>query len=279
MATLREFAGAWPLWAFELFKFTNGLILLALVFVPLERLVPARRQPLFRPGWRTDIAYYFLSSLLPSKLVVLAVSLVVVALGAWLPRGLFPQLGELPAWVRLPAAILVAELGFYWGHRWMHASPWLWRFHAVHHSAREMDWLVNTRAHPLDLTLTRLCGLLPLYLLGLARLGGGTVDALPLAVALATSVWGYFIHANVALRLAPLHTLVATPAFHHWHHDNVGSDGSRYRNFAATLPAMDMLFGTYRRPGADGPARFGTDEPVPSLMIDQLMAPLMGRRT
>src|ERR1035438_7661357 len=33
-------------------------------------------------------------------------------------------------------------------------------------SAEEIDWLVNTRAHPVDMVFTRLCGLVPLYVLG-----------------------------------------------------------------------------------------------------------------
>lgn len=52
-------------------------------------------------------------------------------------------------------AIVVGEVGAYWGHRWSHEIPWLWRFHAIHHSAEEMDWLVNTRAHPLDMFFGR----------------------------------------------------------------------------------------------------------------------------
>ncbi|MGL4541043.1 MAG: sterol desaturase family protein, partial [Polymorphobacter sp.] len=276
MEILRHIQLIWPPWAFEFFKFGNGLLLLALVFVPLERLFAARPQPVRRTGWKTDIVYYFLSSLLPPKLVVMAVLALVLAMEAWAPRGLFPTLADLPLWLRFPLAVLIAEVGFYWGHRWMHASAWLWRFHAVHHSADQLDWLVNTRAHPLDLILTRLCGLLPLYLLGLVQVSGAGIDSLPLFVALATSAWGYFIHANLQFDLVMVQPLVSTPAFHQWHHAKAGAGGRHHRNFAAMLPAIDWLFGTYQHAGTARPQNFGTTEAVPANIVDQLMAPFMG---
>ena len=273
METLRQIQSSWPPLAFDVFKLGNGLLLLLLVFVPLERLFPAGAPG--RRRWTSDILFYFLNSLLPPKLVILAVLAVVSAMRIWLPDGLFPGLAALPGWARFPLALLVAETGFYWGHRWMHASAWLWRFHALHHGASEMTWLVNTRAHPVDLVITRLCGVLPLYLLGISRLGGGTIDTLPLLVALVMSLWGYLIHANLRFHLKPLQSLVATPAFHHWHHECVTGDGNRHGNYAAMLPLLDRIFGTYRQPGTTRPQRYGTDTPVPETMIDQVMAPFM----
>jgi len=60
----------------------------------------------------------------------------------------------------------VNDFGAYWGHRASHHIPFLWRFHAIHHSAEHMDWLVNTRAHPVDMVFTRLSGLVPVYRAG-----------------------------------------------------------------------------------------------------------------
>jgi sterol desaturase/sphingolipid hydroxylase (fatty acid hydroxylase superfamily) len=263
-------------------RFTNGLVLLALLFVPLERLFALRTQSVLRERWRSDLAYYFLSSLLPGRLIVLPVFALLWLMQGWAPDGLLPGAATLPPWQRFALALVVSEIGFYWGHRCMHSSAWLWRFHAVHHSATQMDWLINTRAHPLDLVFTRMCGLLPLYLLGLAQPASAHVDWVPVAVTLVASSWGYLIHANLRWRFGVIEHLIATPAFHHRHHahlEAMGHTGDAARahgNYAALLPLMDHLFGSHRAPISAQSMRYGTDEPVPRAWIDQLMAPFMG---
>lgn len=274
--TLHAWQAGLPPLVFDFLKFFNGLVLLAVIFVPLERLFSLRPKAALRPGWRNDVAYYFLSSVLPNRLIVLPVAALLWALQSVAPQGLLPGLGQLPGWARFAAAMVFAEIGFYWGHRWLHASPRLWRFHAVHHSATELDWLVNTRAHPVDLVFVRLCGLLPLYVLGLAQSARGEVDWVALLVTLVGSLWGYVIHANLRWRFGWLEHVVATPAFHHWHHDHLGAGGRQHGNYAAFLPVLDRLFGTWRLPAEAWPRRYGTDEPVRPGLVDQIMAPFMG---
>lgn len=269
---LRQLQQQLPPFAFDLVKFGNGLILLALLLVPLERRYALRPRRLLRAGLRTDLAYYFLTSLLPNRLLAAPLALLVLALPYLSPPGWRDWVAAQPLWLRVPAALLVAEIGFYWGHRWMHEVGWLWRFHAIHHSARDMDWLVNARAHPLDLLFMRLCGFVPLYVLGLAQAGPGSVDWLPLLVALIGAIWGYFIHANVRWRFGWLEQLVSTPAFHHWHHNNMGAS-HRHQNYAPMLPWLDRLFGTYHVDPAHWPAAYGIDEPMEPDLLGQLLQP------
>ena len=186
----------------DLFRLCAWLALLLIIFVPLERLWPLRAQKIWRKAFGSDVVYYFVGGIFSKLLLILPLSLLAAGIHRVAGFGLYPWVASLPAWVRFPAALVVGEIGFYWGHRWSHTIPLLWRFHVIHHSAEEIDWLVSSRVHPVDIVFTRLCGLIPIYALGLAQPTGQTVDLVPLLYALVGTVWSFFIHANVRWRVA-----------------------------------------------------------------------------
>jgi sterol desaturase/sphingolipid hydroxylase (fatty acid hydroxylase superfamily) len=174
----------------------------------------------------------------------------------------------LPIGWRFFAALVVGEVGCYWAHRWMHEIPVLWRLHAIHHSAEEIDYLVNTKAHPLDLVFTRILGFIPMFALGLVQPTQNPADPVSLGVMLTGTVWQFFIHANVRWRFGWLEYLVSTPAFHHWHHtrhDHIN------RNYSTVLPWMDMVFGTYYLPRNRWPDAYGIGDYMPPDIPGQLL--------
>jgi sterol desaturase/sphingolipid hydroxylase (fatty acid hydroxylase superfamily) len=256
----------------ELVALAARLLVVVAIFIPLERLFARRAQKTLRAAFVTDLAYYFFANLLPKLLLVIPMSALAWALHRGMPSAFYAQMAALPAWLRLALAVLAGEIGFYWGHRWMHAVPMLWRFHAIHHAAEEMDFLVNTRAHPVDLFLSRLAGLAPIYLLGLAQPMATGVDLVPVLVALVGSFWGFFVHANLAWRFGWLEWLVATPAFHHWHHTN---DGPAVidKNFASMLPCLDWVFGTFHLPKRAFPSAYGIEATMPAGFWNQMFFP------
>lgn len=259
--------------AVDILRLSIWLLLLMVVFLPIERLFAVHPQNVFRKSFPLDLAYYFLNSLLPKMLLVLPMAFIAWGLHYVVPSGLHSLVAGMPLWTRLAAALVVGEFGFYWGHRWTHEIPLLWRFHAIHHSAEEIDWLVNTHAHPFDIVFVRLCGFVPMYALGLARpMLGQSVDVVPLLIMLVGTVWGFFIHANLRWRFGWLGLVVSTPAFHHWHHTN---DEHINRNYASMLPFMDKLFGTWYMPKKQWPSKYGTDTPVGSGLTAQLLRPLL----
>lgn len=277
MEILRLLQQNLPPFALDVFRLCIWLVLLMAIFVPLERLCARHPQKVFRKGFLTDLGYYFLNSLLPKFLLILPMSMVAGGLHYLAPIGLYSWMADMPLLTRFAAAMIVGEFGAYWGHRWMHEIPVLWRFHAIHHSAEEMDWLVNTRAHPLDMVFGRLSGLIPIYVLGLAQPTGNTVDIVPLLYVLAGTVWSFFIHANVRWRFGWLEWIISTPAFHHWHHTK---DGPEYidKNYAAIFPWMDKLFGTFYLPKKQWPVQYGIDTPMTPGLAGQLLQRFVFRK-
>jgi sterol desaturase/sphingolipid hydroxylase (fatty acid hydroxylase superfamily) len=263
--------------AVDVARLAVWLVLLLAIFVPLERFAGLRPSPVLRREFFNDVGYFFLGGLLPKVLLILPVAALAWALHFVVPDKVGIFTATLGFWPRLAAAMVVGEVGFYWGHRWTHEIPFLWRFHAVHHSAEHMDWLVNTRAHPVDLVFTRLCGFVPLYVFGLAGpMTGAHVDMVPILVGLASAMWGHFIHANLRWRLGWLEQIVSTPAFHHWHHTN---DAMRDRNYASMMPWMDRIFGTFHMPAKAWPTAYGIDAKLAPGLAGQLLDPMLPPRT
>jgi sterol desaturase/sphingolipid hydroxylase (fatty acid hydroxylase superfamily) len=259
-----------PAFAEAVLRLCIWLVLLSLLFIPLERWFGASHAPRPRREMRHDLFWYTVSSLMPVVVLSIPTALLAVAARHLVPGALTACVAGMPAAGHIALAFLVGEIGFYWGHRLSHEIVWLWRFHALHHSTGHMTFLANTRTHPVDMVVTRLFGLVPLYLLGLAgpSLAG---SAAPVLLVAAGQVWGFFIHANVRWRLGPLEWLVTTPAFHHWHHTrNVHIN----RNYAATLPVLDRVFGTHYLP-REWPAEYGTDTPHAGTVMGQLLDPLV----
>jgi sterol desaturase/sphingolipid hydroxylase (fatty acid hydroxylase superfamily) len=116
--------------------------------------------------------------------------------------------------------------------------------------------------------------MVPIYVLGLAGPVGRSGSLVPVVVALIGAVWGFFIHANLRWRFGPFEQLIATPAFHHWHHTRVDHID---HNYSPTLPWMDRIFGTFYLPKT-WPEEYGTDTPVPASLPAQLLHPITSRR-
>lgn len=245
------------------------LVLTLCVFGPLELACPLERRP---PGTMVagaNVMLFFANAVFALPILGAATWLMASVWHHLMPMSYFATIDALPLWLRMVLAMVIGELGFYWGHRWCHGSKLLWNFHSVHHSAEQMTFLVNTRMHPVDTVFTRLCGLVLLIASGLVAPVKGSTNLIVALVLVAGSMWGYLVHANVRFSLRWLSPVLSSPLFHHWHH----APSMSGHNFAAMLPVMDKIFGTYRVPAA-WPGAYGLeDEPPGSLAANPKKAP------
>ncbi len=258
-----------------------GLVVLGLVFGFLEWWTPARRRPARRRAdMPTDLAYWFFTPLVTKSLTRVVIVVVVVGLALASGAGVDRQsleaffrphgpISELPWGVQLVALLLLADAIAYGMHRWLH-GPRLWRFHAVHHSSTDVDWLSAVRLHPVNDLLIRVAQAVPIVLLGFD-------PTLLAAYVPILAIYSLFVHANVPWSLGPLRYVVATPAFHRWHH--AAEEEGLNRNFAGLFPVFDLIFGTFHMPADRAPERFGIPRgDVPEGIAAQLLYPFRRRR-
>lgn len=242
----------------------KALLVAAAVFIPFERVAGLHRaQRPFRLGWATDVFTGLMNGLLLYAALLIVLGGLDAVAAACVPE-LRDWVATRPLWAQALFALALGDLGVYGIHRLEHTVAWLWRFHAVHHSAEELDWLVGFRFHPVDLLLLRVASLGPLVALHLTPSAIG--------IFIAVSGWqSWLVHANVRMPYGPLRWLVVSPEFHHWHHS---AEREAYdRNYASLVASWDVLFGTVHLPRGRQPLRYGLAERVPTGWVARFFHP------
>jgi sterol desaturase/sphingolipid hydroxylase (fatty acid hydroxylase superfamily) len=250
----------------QLLKTLIRFFIVATVFTIIEQLFALRRnQPILRRGYGTDVLHYFVSRLLINLgMALLAVVLNSIAShSAWLIP-LRQWVAALPVGIQIPLALTIVFFFDYWDHRLAHTWEWRWRFHAIHHSSTEMDWLASVRNHPLDPILRRTITFMPVLMLNFPVLQ----TLIP--VFAAANLQGIFEHVNARITFPSIiNRLLATPQFHHWHHALEPKD----KNFGAISPIMDLIFDTYYVPKKQWPSEYGIETQIPQTYWGHLVAP------
>lgn len=225
------------------------ILVLTIIFIPIELFLPQRRaQTKLHPEWKTDLVYFVVAHLLiqflavvfryPAELMFREFGLAALQLTV---KGIHfvPQLF---------LALLLSDLFQYWAHRTFHKNRFLWRFHAVHHSIKVVDWLAGSRLHFVDIVATRAFSYIPLYFCGFSASVFYTYIVI-------VSFQAVLAHANTRINFGWFKYVFVTPQYHHWHH----SDNPEHydENFAIHFPFIDMIFGTYYLPGDRWPESTG----------------------
>ncbi|MES2694285.1 MAG: sterol desaturase family protein [Verrucomicrobiota bacterium] len=250
---------------FGLDFFVLNVLFTGFLFIPVERIFPQRAQLVFRDEWREDLFYYLVSSMLVQVLTFLTFAPATTILSFAPLTNTRAWVGSLPFVVQFIAIMFLTDFVQYWVHRTFHRIPWLWRFHAVHHSAQHMDWMAGARMHFLEILVLRSTTVIPMFVLGFS-------SAAMNAYIFLVYLYSTFVHANLGWRLPLIEKIFVTPRFHHWHH---GIEREAIDvNFAIHFPILDRLFGTHYLPEEKWPAGYGIHgHPVPKGYLAQFKYP------
>ncbi|MGW4699930.1 sterol desaturase family protein [Streptomyces sp. NPDC004285] len=233
------------------------LVGVILYLAALERVIPHRDD--WHPSGRELCWYaaYFVFTMVGAVLAQAVVGVVVAAVsGAGLGLAL---------WVQIPVALLASSLSGYLAHRLAHSHRWLWRVHGIHHVPAKVNVANNGVNHVLDVGFKQGAVQLSLGLLGFSA------DCL-FAVALFTIVQGYFVHANVDVRLGVLNHVLASPEQHRLHHS---TDVAEAGHFGVDLSIWDRAFGSFTwRPGLR-PVGVGVQDPTTFPETGSVLASLL----
>ena len=248
----------------------------AIVFAVLSRISPCNAG---RPWWHkrglvTDLAYWvFIPVLARYARIGFTVLFTMALLGItgadaianFYAHGHGP-LAALPLWLQIAFYLLVSDVLLYWIHRAFHGGA-LWRFHAVHHSSQDLEWISAARFHPINIIF-----------------GTTLVDVLMLVAGIKPEVFFFlipfttlssvFVHANLDWTLGPFRYVLVSPVFHRWHHTLPDESGAR--NFATNFAFLDLLFGTFHMPEGKLPEHYGiVEKDMPGSLGMQVLYPLM----
>lgn len=261
VSAVRNIAAEWPFYA------ALGVALAFAIGADLFQRRDVIRKWTGR-GVRTD-ALYAVAELchLQALLVLVPASAALNSIvRTYLPWLHFDGLTTLPVWVQVVVLLILADFWQYWCHRLKHANPYLWQFHKIHHSQRELTVLTRFRFPILD----RLLSLVLVVPLG-AITGSET---LPLALYILVALRSCLEHSGLNWTFGPLGRLIVSPSFHAVHHSVAPEHINR--NFGGFLSVWDYLFHTSAARG-DRPLAYGlAHEEIPECFVRQHWLPITG---
>jgi sterol desaturase/sphingolipid hydroxylase (fatty acid hydroxylase superfamily) len=246
---------------------------LGVIFAVLSRLSPCNAgQPWWeKRGLGTDLSYWIFVPVFSRYMRISLTVLVTVWLfhisdgqkiADFYENGHGP-VSHLPLWVQGLLSLVASDFALYWTHRFFHRGIW-WKYHAVHHAPKDVEWISAARFHPINLALGTIA-------VDVALLLGGISPNIFLVIGPFTTITSCMVHANLDWDFGPLRYLFVSPVFHRWHHAADVCD----KNFASTFSLWDWMFGTWHMPAGLRPQVYGIDDQnMPEGLFAQLVYPL-----
>jgi sterol desaturase/sphingolipid hydroxylase (fatty acid hydroxylase superfamily) len=246
----------------------------------LEIIIPWRKkQSVFRQDFWLDGFYMFFNYFLFSLIAYNAISNVAVAafndfLGIFGIKNIIAfQIQSWPKWTQLLLLLVIADFIQWNVHRILHRVPWMWEYHKIHHSVKEMGFAAHLRFHWMESIFYKTAQYIPL-----AMIGFGLQDFF--VVYIFTTAIGHFNHSNLNISYGPLKYIFNNPKMHIWHHAKALPDGTNGVNYAITLSIWDYIFKTNYIPkdGIHIELGFIDDERFPKSLGAQMIYPFTNHK-
>lgn len=287
---LKSYTGYWNYLKYELIdvyhwdNYFYGLIIISLFVWAFEIIFPWRKsQSIFREDFWLDLFYMFFNFFLLNLIVLIALSNTIaeffndiLGVFGWHINSLQVfSVNELPRWLGLLIFFLITDFVQWNTHRLLHRVPWLWNFHKVHHSVKEMGFAAHLRYHWMEPVVYN-----SLLYIPIAIIGG--FDAQDVAIVYFFSiVIGHLNHANLGWNYGPLKYILNNPKMHIWHHVKELPEHTKYGiNYGLTLSLWDYIFKTDHVPhdGRDIELGFDDDDEFPKTFVKQTIYPLKRKK-
>lgn len=253
------------------------LIIISLFFWVIEIIFPWRKnQAIVRKDFWLDGFYMFFNFFLFSLVGYNAISNVFVELFNdflalfGITNLVAIEINSWAVWQQLLLMFILRDFIQWNVHRLLHRSDFLWEFHKVHHSVKQMGFAAHLRYHWMETIAYRTIEYIPLAMIGFGLTDFFIVHMIALVI-------GHFNHSNFRLNIGPLKYIFNNPQMHIWHHAKTLPKEKRYGvNFGLSLSIWDYIFGSSYIPsdGRDIELGFEGDETFPQSFITQEIYPL-----
>jgi len=253
-------------------NFFWGLILISLVVWGFEIMFPWRKkQNIFRKDFWLDGFYMFFNFFVFSIIIsgfYKVIGLLFNDFGVTIKSISLVDITQFPNFLQLLMFFIVLDFVQWFTHVLLHKYEFLWRFHQVHHSVKEMGFAAHLRYHWMENIFYK-----PLKTVAVMLLGGFEPEQAFIVHFVAIAI-GHLNHANIKLSWGPLKYVFNNPVMHLYHHAKaLPSDRSKGVNFGISLSVWDYIFKTNYIPESSGAIALGWkgDEGFPKSFFGQLL--------
>ncbi|MFK8046292.1 MAG: sterol desaturase family protein [Crocinitomicaceae bacterium] len=250
-----------------------GLIIISLLVYALELIFPWRKhqKPVRKDFWM-DTFYMFFNFFIFASVIEGFYAVTVYLIGDYSNSIAIFNPQNWPVWSALLVFFILNDFVQWFTHVLLHRFEFLWQFHKVHHSVKEMGYAAHLRYHWMENIFYK-----PLKTLVIVILGGFNIEQAFIIHFISIAI-GHLNHANIKITWGPLKYIFNNSVMHLWHHaKNLPAGRKHGMNYGISLSLWDYIFGTNYIPHESGDIELGfeNDEQFPkSNLWRQLIYPI-----